>query len=106
MARQDAAPLIKLADKISREGACAQARDIAALRDRTTALVNAHRIPSALQESLSSGVNALVVQTPPCLPTVPAATSTPTITVDPGNWKKHGHKDKHGDGDNNDGGGD
>jgi hypothetical protein len=107
LAQQDAAPLIKLADKISGEGACAQARDIRALRAQTTELVNAHRVPSALQESLSSGVNALVVQAPPCLPPVPAATVTPqpTITVDPkGQGKKHKHEKhgKHG----HDGGGD
>jgi hypothetical protein len=98
MARQDAAPLIKLADKISREGACAQARDIRALRSRTTALVNAHGVPSALQDSLSSGVNALVAQTPPCLPSIPAATVTPqpTITIGPTHrQKKHKHG-KHG----------
>lgn len=101
MARQDAAPLITLADKISREGACAQARDIRGLRARTTTLINAHRVPAALQEPLSSGVNALVVQTPPCLPAIPPPTSTPTFTPDskPAKTKehKHGHGDKGGD---------
>jgi hypothetical protein len=107
LAREDAAPLIELADKISREGACAQARDIRALSALRTKLVNAHKIPSKLQEPLSSGVNALVVQTPPCLPAVPAATVTPpTVTIDPGSWKKRKHKDDHGHGhgDHNDGG--
>jgi len=85
MARQDAAPLITLADQIAREGPCAQARDIRALAARRVALVNAHRVPPALQESLSSGVNALVAQTPTCLPSVPAAPSAP----------EHGHKPKH-----------
>ena len=94
IARQDAAPLITLADKISREAPCAQARDIRALRARTIALVNAHRIPAALQESLTSGVNALVE--PPCLPVVPTDT-TPTFTI-PG-WNGWG-------GDNGGGGGD
>ena len=47
-------------------GACAQARDIRRLRSRTTALINAHRVPAALQEPLSSGVNALIE--PVCLP--------------------------------------
>ena len=107
MTRQDAAPLIKLADKISHEGACAQARDIGALSALRTKLVNAHKIPSKLQEPLSSGVNALVVQTPPCLPAVPAATVTPpTVAIDPGSWKKwkHKHGDGNGHGDHNDGG--
>jgi hypothetical protein len=104
MARQDAAPLIQLTDKISREGACAQARDIRALSVLRTKLVNAHKVPSALQEPLSSGVNALVVQTPLCLPAVPAATVTPPVTIDPGSWKKrkHKHKDKHGHDDGGD----
>jgi len=85
MAREDAAPLITLADQIAREAPCAQARDIRALDARRIALVKAHRIPSALQESLSSGVNALVAQTPTCLPPVPAATVIP----------EHGKKPKH-----------
>jgi hypothetical protein len=97
LARQDAAPLITLADKISREAPCAQARDIRALRARTIALVNAHRIPAALQESLTSGVNALVE--PPCLPVVPTDT-TPTFTIPGWNgWNGWG-------GDNGGGGGD
>jgi hypothetical protein len=99
IARQDAAPLITLADKISREAPCAQARDIRALRARTIALVNAHSIPAALQESLTSGVNALVA--PPCLPAVPTDI-TPTITI-PG-W--FGYGNGGGGGDNGGGGGD
>lgn len=99
MARQDAAPLITLAERISREAPCAQARDIRALAARRTALVNAHRLPPALQEQLSSGVNALVALTPPCLPAVPAASTSPppTVTTVPKHEKKHGHKhkDKH-----------
>jgi hypothetical protein len=97
MARQAAAPLITLADKIPREAACAQARDIRALNRQAIALVNAHRIPPALQESLTSGVNALVAQTPPCLPPVPAATVTPpVVTIVPEHGKKHrdGHHGK------------
>ena len=100
LARSDAAPLIALADRIAREAPCAQARDIRALAAKRTALVNAQRVPPALQDALSSGVNALVEQTPPCLPTVPAATPA----VEPG--KGHGHKphardhhDKHRGGD-------
>jgi hypothetical protein len=95
MARQDAAPLITLADQIAREAPCAQARDIRALDARRIALVNAHRIPSALQESLSSGVNALVAQTPTCLPSVPAVTVVP----EHGKKSKHDHHGKGGGGD-------
>jgi hypothetical protein len=99
LARQDAAPLITLAAKISREGACAQARDIRALRSRTTALINAHRVPAALQEPLSSGVNALIE--PVCLPAIPSDT-TPTITIVPSDGKGHKHGKGHGKGDGGD----
>jgi hypothetical protein len=98
LARDDAAPLIRLADRISRETPCAQARDIRALDARRTALVNAHRVPAALQESLSSGVNALVALTPSCLRSVPAATVTPSIApVGPKPKPKPKH-DHHGHG--------
>jgi hypothetical protein len=92
MTRRDAAPLIALADRIARESPCAQARDIRALRARTIALVNAHRVPPALQDSLTSGMNALAG--PPCLPAVPKAPA-PTTTVAPEHGKKHEH---HGHG--------
>ena len=98
--RSAAAPLIALADRIPREGACAQARDIRALKRQLVSLVNAGRVPASLQESLFSGVNALVVQTPPCLPAVPADTA-PTVTIP--EHGKHKGNDKHGGGD---GGGD
>ena len=103
MARDDAAPLITLADKIHGEGPCAQARDIRALQQRMITLVNAHKIPRALQETLSSGVNALVVQTPPCLPAIPETTTerAPPIVI-----PEHGKNRKHKHGDQNDGGGD
>jgi hypothetical protein len=102
LARGDATPLITLADRISREAPCAQARDIRALSRRMIALVNAHHVPPALQEPLSSGVNALVAQTPPCLPPVPAATVIPpTTTIVPEHGKDYKHKRDHhgGDGD-------
>jgi hypothetical protein len=92
MARNDAAPLITLADKIPHEGSCAQARDIRRLSALRITLVQGHKIPSALQEPLSSGVNALVAQTPVCLPPVPAATVTPpAVTIVPEQGKKHDH---------------
>jgi hypothetical protein len=102
MARQDAAPLIRLADRIAREAPCAQARDIRALRARTTALVNAHRVPRPLQEPLGSGVNALVE--PPCLPAIPTVT-IPTVP-DRGNDNGSGRGHGDGGGSNGDGGGD
>ena len=99
MARQDAAPLITLADRIAREAPCAQARDIRALDAHRIVLVNAHRIPPALQESLSSGVNALVAQIPVCLPPVPAATVAPPIAPEHGKKPRHDHHGKGGGGD-------
>jgi hypothetical protein len=97
LARQDAAPLITLADRIPHEAPCAQQRDIRALNRQAIALVNAQRIPPGLQESLTSGVNALVAQTPPCLPPVPAAAVTPpVVTIAPEHGKKHGHGHGHG----------
>ncbi|HEV7640664.1 MAG TPA: hypothetical protein VGO39_07355 [Gaiellaceae bacterium] len=105
MARHDAAPLITLADRIPREGACAQARDIRALNRHTIALVNAHRIPPALQESLTSGVNALVAQTPPCLPPVTATVTPPVVTIVPDQGWTHDHGHGNGNGGDNGGGG-
>jgi hypothetical protein len=71
--------------------------------------VRAHRVPAALLEPFSSGVNALAEQTPPCLPAVPAATPPPPpppppppVTPAPREHghgdKKHEHKPKHGHG--------
>jgi hypothetical protein len=66
--------------------------------------VNARRVPEALQESLSSGVNALVAQTPTCLPTVETATTTSSDRVrgtghGHGHGRGHGKKHGHGEGD-------
>jgi hypothetical protein len=63
--------------------------------------VNERRVPEALQESLSSGVNALVAQTPTCLPTVATATTTSSDRVrgkGHGHGHGRGHGKKHGDG--------
>jgi len=90
MARADAAPLIALSHRISREGPCAQARDITKLGRQAITLVNAHRVPSSLAESLVSGVNALRAQTPVCLP--PVTTSAPTpVAPPPAPHEKHPH---------------
>jgi hypothetical protein len=71
----DAAPLIALTQRIAAEDACAQSRDIPKLRTRAIALVNAHRVPAALEESLLGGVQALAAEQPVCLPSVPVATT-------------------------------
>jgi hypothetical protein len=77
LAQPDAAQLISLSQRIAREGACAQKRDIPRLHDRAIALINAGRVPQELQEPLMSGVGALSSQTPVCLANVtPVATST------------------------------
>ncbi len=97
MTRADAAPLIALSHRISHEGACAQSRDIPKLQTRTEALVNAHRVPAALAESLMSGVNALAEQTPVCLPAVPAAAPPPAPAPRPHGHDEHHDHPKHGD---------
>ena len=90
LARDDAAPLIRLADRIAREAPCAQARDIRALGELRTTLINSDKVPADLQDPFSSGVNALAALTPPCLPAVPAV-ATPTTTTAP----RHGKQPKH-----------
>jgi hypothetical protein len=97
----DAAGLIALAGRIASESACAQAKDIRKLHTQAVALVNAGRVPQALQEPLMSAVNALGAEPPVCLPSVPASSTTaPTITPPtpprgPGFGHGHGH---HGHG--------
>jgi hypothetical protein len=101
LARADAAPLIALSKQIAGEGRCAQARDIPRLQARAIRLVNARRVPAALQETLLGGVNQLAARTPVCVPRVTPVTSTPAppvTTVQPTDReqrrhhpKKHGH---------------
>jgi hypothetical protein len=96
--RTDVAPLIALAGRIAHEAPCAQARDIRALDRQRVALLNAGKVPRTLQEPFSSGVNALVAQTPPCLPAVPAAVAPPVAPVAPaGDGRRHGHGHGHGE---------
>jgi hypothetical protein len=66
LAHADGAALIALARRISGEDACAQRRDIARLRSRAIALVNAGRVPAELQEPLISAVGALAALQPAC----------------------------------------
>ena len=94
LARADAQPLIALATRIAHEGACAQARDIAALQAQSLRLVNEGRVPAKLQEPFLSGVNALGEQKPACVPKV---SPTPAERAK-GHGKHKGH-DKHGEGD-------
>lgn len=103
LAHDDAQGLIALTHQIAGESDCARARDIPKLRTRAIALVNAHRVPAALQDTLVSGVNALGALTPVCLPTV---TQQPTTTVSfppprvprkpRGHGHEHGHDHGHG----------
>ena len=105
LAHADAAALIALSARIARAPTCAQARDIRLLERKHIALVNAHRVPAALQEQLSSGVNALVTETPPCLPTLSNAGTAPLpAPAAPAKGKRHEHGHGHGHGDG--GGGD
>jgi hypothetical protein len=66
LARADATPLAALAGRIAFEGSCAQARDIRTLHRRAIALVNAKRVPAALQEPFLSGFAALADEAPKC----------------------------------------
>jgi hypothetical protein len=68
LARIDAQPVIGLTRRIAHEGACAQARDIAAVQRRALGLINQGRVPAKLQEPFLSGVNALGEQKPACVP--------------------------------------
>jgi hypothetical protein len=109
LARVDARPLVALANRISNERACAQRHDIHLLQQRVLALVNARRVPTGLQDTLMSGVNALAADTPPCVPSVPAPVQTtpapPPAPAPPAHEHhehpkppKHGHdqhKEKH-----------
>jgi len=98
LAQSDARPLISLTNRIANEGACAQARDIAALRARAVGLLNQGRVPARLQEPFLSGVNALGELTPACVPTVLPAPTSPSPK--PGHGKGHGKgHDKHEGGD-------
>jgi hypothetical protein len=92
----DAERLLVLTRAIPGEGACAQAHDIRRVQARAIALVNAHRVPSRLQDSLMSGVNALTAQVPVCLPPVPVSTPPPSPGKGHDHHGKHG---KHGEGD-------
>jgi hypothetical protein len=94
--RSDVRPLLTLTSRIADEGACAQARDIAAVRGMALRLVNQGRVPARLQEPLLSGVNALGEQTPACVPAVTPSPPQPTSPPEHGKGHGKGHK-KHGD---------
>jgi len=78
LAHSDASPLIALAKQIAGESACAQSRDIPKLQHQAIALVDARRVPAALQETMLSGVQALAAEVPVCLPSTPVTTTTTT----------------------------
>ncbi len=96
LARVDAQPLVALASQISREGACAQRRDIPRLQQQTVALVNTSRVPAELKDPLMSGVNALAEDTPPCVPAVPVQPAPPPAPPKHDHHGKHDHG-KHGE---------
>lgn len=100
LSRTDAAPLIALADRIAREGACGQKRDLAAVRAKAIALVNRGAVPSGLEEPLLAGVNDLASRAPACTTPRPApAPPPPPVSAGQGHSKKHhGHGHDHGHG--------
>jgi hypothetical protein len=98
MARADVAPLIRLADRISHEGPCAQARDIGLLHREHAVLVGARRIPRELAGSLSAGVDALVAQMPVCVPAVARSVPAPPPPPPPPPPQPEERKAEHGHG--------
>ena len=77
-------------------GSCAKQHAIAQVQAEATQLVNARRVPARLQETLLSGVNALVDDQPTCLPDVPVSTTTPTPPpAPPKQTPHHGHEKEH-----------
>ena len=96
LARTDASPLIALADKIAREGPCAQKTNLAAVRTKAIALVNRRAVPAALQEPLLAAVNDLSSRTPACAPPAPPPVVLPPAA--PGDGHGHGHGKGHGRG--------
>jgi hypothetical protein len=73
----DAQRLIALANRVEAAGgSCAKQHAIAQVQAEATRLVNGRRVPVRLQETLMSGVNALVDDQPTCLPDVPVSTTT------------------------------
>jgi hypothetical protein len=90
--RADVQPLVALTSRIAHEGACAQARDIAAVRTRALALVNRGRVPATLQEPFLSGVNALGAQAPACVPTVKPEPTAPPPRHDKGKGRGKRHE--------------
>ena len=85
-----AARLAAYADETARLAAgddgCGAREQALALQRATVAAINAHQVPSALQEPLQSSANDLVNRIA-CIP--PPATTTTTTTGD-GNGDKHG----------------
>jgi hypothetical protein len=90
LARTDAAPLISLADKIAREGPCAQKIDLAAMRTKAVALVNRRAVPAGLQEPFLAAVNDLSSRTPACAPP-PAPPPVAQPPAGPGSDHGNGH---------------
>jgi hypothetical protein len=87
----DARHLIALAHGVEAAGTpCARQRAIARLRTSASDLIDAGRVPAALQETLSSGVNALVADEPTCLPAVAAPAATTPAPVAPAP-RRHPH---------------
>jgi hypothetical protein len=103
-----------VAAALARGDACAARQQAARLRADATSSIG--RVPAALQEPLSSGVNALVAELPRCVvPAVPAATTTAESPPPPREHESHHehpkdekrpkhehhgkHKDENGGGD-------
>jgi hypothetical protein len=103
LARADSAPLIALSHRIAAERPCAQARDIRTLQRRAALLVDAQRVPRALEPTLVAGVQALADRTPPCVPAVPAISVPPPPPAPAPHGRDHGHG-KHGHGKGKEGG--
>lgn len=82
--KADAQHLIALSKRVEAAGtSCARQRAIAQVRSAASQLIDSGRVPPELQETLSSGVNALVADQPTCLPAVTASATTTTAPATP-----------------------
>jgi hypothetical protein len=88
LAQQLAAQSGRIAERLAAKDSCGALAEANALRADVTGAINAHRVPSALLEPLSSAANDLVARIGTCVPPPPQDEHGQKSK------NKHGH-DKH-----------